>query len=389
MGNNKSETIIRTIDDNSEVRKSKALLFAQTTPSNLPVPAQRLFLAMLANINEDTKDEDNTFIISGKDIADIAGISPNVVGQQLEDMSVKADVLRQYTLAIPEDDGNILRTGLISSTKYLKGQRAIRVSVDKFLMPHLKKMREQFAISYMASGPMKFRSEYSIRLFEIMNYYLSEGGHYFPIKELRSIFNIPDGKVTKTSVLNQKVVGPAMRDINTFTNLRVEVQYKKEGRTIVGYYFTVKDINPITIEEVKNHDEEFITMLLSPPYNFNKSTLFSLIEKYNIESIKNNFKYAKQHNPKNFSAYLNWAVNNQAYEKQREIEQMEAVKKSLKNDLTPPPQYIEEVGLFPASESENNIPEPNYDKIKESNPALYEIIMRVNKNLEEQKQNRL
>lgn len=384
MGNNKPDTIIKTVDENSEVRKSKALLFAQTTPSNLPVPAQRLFLALLANINENTKDDENTFIISGKDIAEVAGLSPNVVGQQLEEMSIKADSLRQYTLAIKEDDGNYLRSGLISSTKYLKGQRAIRISIDKYLMPHLKKMREQFAISYAAAGPMKFRSEYSIRLFEIMSYYLQEGSHYFTLQELREIFNIPNGKIPKTSILNQRVIAPAMKDINTFTNLRIEVKYKKEGRTIVGYYFTVKDISPITIEEVKNHDEEFITMLISPPYNFNKTTLFNFINQYGIESIRNNFKYTKEHNPSNFSGYLNWAIKNQAYEKEREIQQIEAVNKSLKNGMTPPPQYTEEIGLFSSQLDESENITPDYDGLKESNPELYAMIMRINKNLEKQ-----
>ena len=376
MGNNEQKDLAVNLTENSEVRKSRALLFAQTTPSNLPIPAQRLFLALLANIDDKTTDDDNVFIIKGKDIANLANLSPNVVGQQLEEMSIKADALRAYTLVIKEDDGNTLRTGLISSTKYYKGARAIRISVDRFLMPYLRKMKKQFVISYAAAGPMKFKSEYSIRLFEMMNYYLDEGGHYFTLQEVRTLFDIPDGKIPLTSTLNQKVVAPAMRDINAFTSLEVEVRYEKQGRTIIGYHFTVKDKNPAKISIEDNIYEEFITMLISPPYNFNKSTLTKLIAKFGIESVRNNFMYTKKHNPSNFAAYLNWAINKQVYETTREIQQIEEVNKSLAEDI-PHPVYKKEIGLFKLEEEPEKPSELDFEKIKQSNPALYNAIMAV------------
>lgn len=376
MGNNDEKNLAVNLTKDSEVRKSRALLFAQTTPSNLPIPAQRLFLALLSNIDNKTTNEDNVFLIKGKDIADLAGLSPNVVGQQLEEMSIKADALRAYTLVIKEDDGNIYRTGLVSGVKFFKGSRAIRVSVDTFLMPYLRKMKEQFVISYAASGPMKFRSEYSIRLFEMMNYYLEDGGHYFTLQEVRNLFNIPDGKVTLTSTLNQKVVAPAMRDINTFTNLEVEVRYEKKGRTIIGYHFTVKDKNPKKISIEDNVYEEFISMLISPPYNFNKATLTKLIAEYGIDSVRNNFMYTKEHNPTNFSAYLNWAINKQAYEKTMEIKQIQEINESFVKDLPPPSQYKKEIELFEIDEPEKPS-SVDFEKIKQDNPALYRAIMSI------------
>lgn len=373
------------IDDNSEIRKSQALLFAQTIPSNLPISAQRLFLVLLASIDENSTDDDCTFIIRGKDIANLANLPPNIVGKQLEDMSIKADALRRYTLIIKEDDGNDLRVGLISSTKYLKGQRAIRVNIDRFLMPYLRKAKQQFVLSYTASGPMKFKSEYSIRLFEMLNYYLSDGYHYFTKEELRTVFNLQEGKIPLTSTFNQKVLAPAMRDINTFSNLTVEVKYENKGKKILGYHFTFKEKSPsISIEE--NVDENFIMMLVSKPYCVNKKVLMKFIDKYGIESIKNNFKYTKEHNPDKFGSYFHWAVTNQIYEKEREIKQIEAVSKASKNDMTPPPQYSEQMAIFTQDDqddSENNL---DYEEsIKKNNPRLYEIMCRIQKRIEENK----
>ena len=164
-----------------EIKKSKMFIFAQTQPTNLPIMAQRVFLALLSQVEQD--DESDTFIIRGRDIAALSKLAPNVVGQQLKEMSEASDSLRQYTLVIREEDGNDLRVGLISSSKYLKGERAIRVSVDKYLMPYIRNMKKQYAISYKAGGPMKFRSSYAMPLYDMMNYYLSDGQHYFTIEE--------------------------------------------------------------------------------------------------------------------------------------------------------------------------------------------------------------
>ena len=363
---------IDNLSAESEIRKSKMLLFAQTSPSNLPVPAQRLFLALLSSI--DPNQEGNTFIIKGKDIASLSNLPANVVGQQLQEMSVSADTLRKYTLVIKEDDGNILRVGLISSTKYLRGERAIRVSVDQYLMPYLKKMREQYVISYAAGGPMKFRSEYSICLFDMMNYYLKEGYHYFTLEETRRMFNIPDGKIKYVSTLNQKVIKPALRDINTYTNLRVSVKHEKIKCKIVGYHFFVESSVPhveVSLEE--DTTDSLISTLISEPIKFNKYSLSKLIDQYGIESIKNNYEYTKKMNPSNFASYLYWAITNQVYERTREIEQIKKINENYKPESMP--KFRDEIALFEEPEPEAS--SVDLDRIKESNPELYQIYTRI------------
>lgn len=391
MGNNQKNTIT-TLNENSEINKSRALVFAQTTPSNLPITAQRLFLAVLANIDENTSDEDNVFIIRGQDIAALTGLPANVVGKQLEEMSIDADFLRKYTIVIREEDGNDLRTSLLSSTKYLKGQRAIRVAVDKFLMPYLKMTKERISISYKAAAPMKFKSEYSLRLFEVMIYYAKEGYHYFTLEEIRNVFNIPDGKIPLTSTLNQKVIAPSLRDINTYTDFEIEVKHEKKGRTIIGYHITIKNKNASSVELVspseEHEDDEFINKIISHPYNVNKYVLATLINKYGINSIKNNFNYTLKKKPKNFGAYLNWAISNQVFEKEQEMIQIESVNKALKDDLIPLPELTSKQKndfVIPEPSMELDLSNKNYEEsIKESNPQLYEVIMRINSKIKKQ-----
>lgn len=327
-----------------EIKKSKMFIFAQTQPTNLPIMAQRVFLALLSQVEQN--ENDDTFIIKGKDIAAIAKLAPNVVGQQLKEMSEASDALRQYTLVIHEEDGNDLRVGLISSSKYLKGERAIRISVDKYLMPYIRDMKKKYAISYKAGGPMKFRSSYSMPLYDVMNYYLSEGQHYYTVEETRKMFNIPDGSITETATLNQRVIAPAIRDINAYTSLEVSVEQHRQGRKILGYTFKVRDKEEYQVELIEEEDGRttFVKLITGAPYNFNPKTLDKLVNQYGWTSVKNNFEYTKRHTPKNFAAYLYYTVAHQIAEREMEVKQIQQIQPDYKPTM--PSELIETQDLF-------------------------------------------
>ena len=48
-----------------------------------------------------------------------------------------------------------------------------------------------------------------------------------------------------------KVINPALHDINTFSDLLVSVEYKKTGRTFSSVIFTIKDLSMSSIPEEK------------------------------------------------------------------------------------------------------------------------------------------
>ena len=348
-----------------EIKKSKMMIFAQTQPTNLPIMAQRVFLALLAQV-EQTEDGD-TFIIKGKDIAALSKLAPNVVGQQLKEMSEASDTLRQYTLVIHEEDGNDLRVGLISSSKYLKGERAIRISVDKYLMPYIRDMKKQYAISYKAGGPMKFRSEYSMPLYDMMNYYLSEG------------------RVKNTSTLNQKVINVAVRDINAYTNLEVSVEQHLKGRKILGYTFKVRDKEEYQMKLITQEDERntFLKELIGAPYYFNPKTLDRLLNEYGYTSVKNNFEYTRKKNPKNFSRYLYYTITNQIAEREMEIKQIQAIQPDYKSSI--PSELIETTSLFEPQQTIDQILEEeereriNLDEYEFKSPQLVALYQKYNK----------
>jgi hypothetical protein len=81
-------------------------------------------------------------------------------------------------------------------------------------------------------------SKYSVLLFQHIGS-LQNLKHitckHFTVQELRAVFGLSDGKVTRFATLNQRVLKPAIDEINSdLTRLHLTVTYSKVGRTVIG-----------------------------------------------------------------------------------------------------------------------------------------------------------
>ena len=390
------------IDQNSQVRKPKSLIFAKAK-ENLPTTANRLWYAVLAEINRRPKSDKGTdFIINGKDIAELANLPANVVGQQLQELYKNSSKLASYTIEIVEDDGNSLTASMISSAKYYKNSRSIRVSIDAHLLPYLKDYVGQMSISYSLGTPMKFKCIYTSPLYDLMNYYLGKGEITLSVAEIREYIHIPEGKYTETGSLNNRALYPAVREINEHSNLLIDCVPMKviEGkkRTIVAYKFIIKEKDGSFLES--DDPEELKTMqliqqLISSPYRLSHEKAFELLDQYGSTSCRVNFEYTKKQKYDNFIAYYRYCLKNQIAEKEIEKAEIRAADFAKYKSIKPLP---EQDSLFDESidtsvpELEPLVPLTESQKIasdelmKKRNPQLYALKQKFYENLNKRKQ---
>ena len=210
----------------------------------------------------------------------------------------------------------------------------LRVAVDQYLMPYIRAMKDKYSIAYAIEGPMQFKSEYSAPLFDVANYYAEDGEHYFTLEEMRGIFNVPGNKLIRTSNFNQRVVQPALNDINTYTDLNVELKPDIRKKKIIGYTMAVQSKeNFISAEQSdKERLDKILEEVSKEPYNFNVGVMLRLVDEYGLTRIENNIVYAKHKNPKNLAAYLYKAITNGYAEKIMEIKQLQAVDKAYQSE---------------------------------------------------------
>ena len=125
------------------------------------------------------------------------------------------------------------------ATMYKRSGR-IKIVFDPMLEPYLINLAgNYFQFSY--HNILAMRSKYGIQLYKLLkSYYFRYPSLRISVEELK--VSLDATNYAKISHVKEKVIDPALKDINTFSDLSVSVEYEKEGRTISYVIFTMKNL---------------------------------------------------------------------------------------------------------------------------------------------------
>ena len=90
----------------------------------------------------------------------------------------------------------------------------------------------------------KFESKHAQALWELSADYLGSGREYgetpfIPLEAFRNLMGIPDGMYPEFMRLNEKVIKPAIAEINRICDFRVKVDYQRQGRKVTALKFKI------------------------------------------------------------------------------------------------------------------------------------------------------
>lgn len=142
----------------------------------------------------------------------------------------------------------------------------------------------------------KFTMSYALSLYENATIYRENGSTpKFTINELKTLLVINDDEnptYKQFKYFNNKVIIPAIKEINDVSDIFIEPIYYKSGRAIELISFTVA-VKPNSFLEF--NDVPNITSLHERLMSFgcNSKTALDLIEKYDIEYILGNLDYVE------------------------------------------------------------------------------------------------
>ena len=79
-------------------------------------------------------------------------------------------------------------------------------------------------------------------LYELLKSYLYLGKYIeFPIEELKE--SLDCGTYANFANFRKRVIEPAVNDINTYSELKVDLEYKKDGRSFSSILFHIVDLS--------------------------------------------------------------------------------------------------------------------------------------------------
>ena len=104
---------------------------------------------------------------------------------------------------------------------------------------------------------MNFKSEYSFRIYELMKEYEKIGERTLPLDDLRHLLYIDKDKYTKYSHLKERVIKPAMCEINKYSDININlIAEEKKGKKIIGLVFEIRRNNyKYPIDDLLDYEE--------------------------------------------------------------------------------------------------------------------------------------
>lgn len=304
----------------------------------LSLQEQRLIAILCSQIKPEDEDfQAYTFKI--KDLADSLGINNHDYYMQMRKTTEK---LRMKSLTIyKQEDKSVLNLGWLSSSEYFTQKGTVELCFDPKLKPYLLMVKSGFT-AYRLEEALRFKSKYSLRLFEIAKRYQATGKYLFELKEFRDNIGLSATELPKFSNLKIRVIEPAIKEINKKTGLAISIEPQKTGRAVSHLLLTVATkpaapakAKPEATPELDAPGIEDLLNLTPDSIRGRKATrtrLTKALASHDAAYIKAQIEYTNRKNPKTAS-YLNYlgkAIDENYAELDMELDE-EKQKKSLKD----------------------------------------------------------
>lgn len=226
-----------------DIVKSNALIEAVYNPGS--VYQMRLLIAALMQVKaKDKLDYRKRYYVSANTLADMTGTKAY---ENYKELKKAADDLMNTTVLVADTpDGkalpNPIRINLVSSCEYIKGQGTVGLRFTEEITPYVSDVRSRFA-QYQAKYVMPMKSSYGIRLYELCLQWLGYERE-FSVDDFRQMFGLSGKSFERIEVIKRRVIKPALDDINTHSDIRVDLGQRKAGRKVTHFQFRITRKTP-------------------------------------------------------------------------------------------------------------------------------------------------
>jgi plasmid replication initiation protein len=216
----------------------------------LSLQEKRLMIFLISQI----KPNDNSFKNIEISISELSNIMELDVKNMYRDMEKVTKSMVGRVLSIKDLDKNsLLQVPWISSSEYFYEKGIIQIQISEKLAPYLLKIKDQFTVIRM-SDLMKFKSIYSIRIYELLKQYGSLGCRKFDVEELRLSCGIPENRLNFIADFRKKVLEISKREINEKSDILIDFKFIKKSRKVIAIEFLIKN-NPNYIKDDFTNNE--------------------------------------------------------------------------------------------------------------------------------------
>lgn len=267
----------------------------------LDAVAQKLVRHIVSLIKpDDDHFKKKYYRLSVTDFAYMIGSEHKDIYNQVKEAARK---LKKVSISIKKKKSTI-ETSWLASFEYHDGEGWIEFEFSSKLEKELLLIKEQFT-QYHLANVSKLKSQYSIRIYELLKQYLSIGSRKIFIKDLKAILGIDDNEYQRYLHFRQRVLDPSHNEIINKTDLEYQWRTIKEVRKVVGIdFFNIKQ---------KTRIANSIIDLLPLKLRGNKEVTENIrkwLELQGEDYVKEKILYTISRKPSRFSDYFFRSLEN-------------------------------------------------------------------------------
>lgn len=238
------------IVEHNDLVQQQRFILNRNAGTSLTLEEEKIICYLISQIKPQTNVlEPLTFDI--KTFCEIIGISTTSGANSYAYLKRTIQKLASRVMWLEDRETKIETTvRYIDRASIKHGSGEITIKLDEMLAPYLLNLAGNY-FQFSFHNILAMRSKYGICLYKLLKSYC--------FKYNRVRFNIEDLKITLDAanyknfyLFKQKVIEPALKDINSFSDLVVNVRYEKTGRAYTHIIFEIESLeNPRTPEKMR------------------------------------------------------------------------------------------------------------------------------------------
>ncbi len=153
---------------------------------------------------------------------------------------------RQVTMPGTDPESGLpctVKVQWVYKSYYVPKLAAVRLRFTEDMVPLITRLESHFT-AYRLELVAKLTSTHAIRLYELLVQYREIGEREFSIEALKHILGLEKTEYPAIKDFKLRVIDIAVTQINTHTDIRVNYENVKAGRSVVGLFFSISDPAP-------------------------------------------------------------------------------------------------------------------------------------------------
>lgn len=146
-------------------------------------------------------------------------------------------------IEIPRADGGFSQVPIFHEIEYHIGG-TVDIRFHEKVLPLLVQAKTEYT-KYYFQNIQRLKSTYSVKIYELCKQYQNtkQGYRDLTIDELKIYLDIPLKKYPRFSNFKQKILNVAVPEINEKTDIKLDIESIKKGRSVTGirFYITLKN----------------------------------------------------------------------------------------------------------------------------------------------------